>query len=169
MLKFFGGNLQQYVCKLNTRLVQVQVECVLHPSNILAVVNCVISLSLSFLPENRFIFFPNLPLLLQDENLVGRPPEATKGDLSAGLCIIMVEVSFKFWSERLAYRTKCPLLTAFFSLSLCPGYFSPRRGYRRILKKKILVERKNWGTLPAPLGVDFLGFSLKKRKVLRIA
>ena len=32
------------------------------------------------------------------------------------------------------HETKCPLLMAFFSLSLLPGYFSTRRGYRRVMK-----------------------------------
>ena len=31
-------------------------------------------------------------------------------------------------------QTWCPLLTAFFSHSLCPSYFSPRRSYHRVLK-----------------------------------
>ena len=57
--------------------------------------------------------------------------------------------------------TKCPLLTAFFSLSLfsLPGYFSPRRDYRMILKicmgsqvTEILgfQSKLNFGGLPSP-------------------
>ena len=56
--------------------------------------------------------------------------------------------------------TECPLLTALVLFLLQPGYFSPRRSYRRVLKfcmghqvaKKIRfgVKQKFRGTPPAP-------------------
>ena len=43
-------------------------------------------------------------------------------------------------------ETKCPLITALFSLSLSPpGYFSTGRGYRRVPGSKLFGVKKLFG------------------------
>ena len=51
-------------------------------------------------------------------------------ELERATSFILCIVFFAFWP----LQTWCPLLTTFFSPSLCPSYSSPRRSYHRVLK-----------------------------------